>query len=58
MTHDIVERARAHAATHAESRDVIEGLIAYADALTRTIRRATGYTAADWADDLDPDTGD
>ena len=41
---DLVTRARRHAATHPESRDMIEELIERCEGVTNTIRRVVSST--------------
>ena len=46
---DLITRARRHAATHPESRDVIEELIERVEGITNTIRRVVSST---WERDI------
>jgi hypothetical protein len=46
---DLITRARRHAATHPESRDLIEELIERVEGITNTIRRVVSST---WREDI------
>lgn len=48
----LIERARRHAATHPESRDLIDELIERIEGVTNTIRRVVSST---WERDLKGD---
>lgn len=52
MTRPLIERAREHASTHPESRDLIDELIDRIEAVTNTIRRVVSST---WDNDLKGD---